>query len=67
MLHILINHFNTLAPGTTFTFRNISIKCFGRYINSQYLISKIQEFSFKGCGYILLTSTALGANLYKKT
>lgn len=70
MLTTLLNYINMLPPGSIFTFKDICIGCFGSAIGNpnvaRKLATEIQNQSFKSCGYIIISSTQSGANLYKK-
>ena len=66
MLSMLLNYIHFLPAQTTFTYEDVCIACFGHPVKSLKLAASIQNMAFNGKGYIVVSATASGANIYKK-
>ena len=66
MLYQLLTYISTLTPGTTFTYKDICIACFCKPYKSWCLASQLEAIAFKNQGYIVISSTSSGANIYRK-
>lgn len=66
MLYQMLNYILKLTPGTTFTYKDICIACFGKPYKCEYLAFQLQAIAFKNHGYIVISSTSSGVNIYRK-
>ena len=66
MFKRLLCHIQKLSRGTTFTFKDICVSCFGCPLQNAALASKVKIDAFKCNEYILISATKTGANIYRK-